>query len=65
MNKISIEDFLNKENEKKNFILKNNRLLKIIDKKDSFKNKENIRKYINKIKDFIESDEIYKEIIIS
>ena len=65
MNKISIEDFLNKENEKKNFILKNNRLLKIIDKKDSFKNKENICKYINKIKDFIESDEIYKEIIIS
>ena len=65
MNKISIEDFLNKENEKKNFILKNNRLLKIIDKKDSFKNKKNIYKYINEIKNFIESDEVYKEIIIS
>ena len=65
MNKISLEDFLSKENEKKNFILKNNRLLKIIDKKDFFKNEENIHKYINEIKDFIESDEIYKEIIIS
>lgn len=65
MNKISLEDFSSKENEKKNFILKNNRLLKIIDKKDFFRNKENIHKYINEIKDFIESDEIYKEIIIS
>lgn len=65
MDKISLEEFLDKENKKRDFILKDNRLLKIIDKKDYFRKEENINKYIGKIKDFIESDEIYKEIIIS
>lgn len=63
MGRISKEDFIKKEESKKNIILQENRLLRIIDKKDKFSNINNITvDYLNKIKQFIESDELYKEI---
>lgn len=66
MGKISKNDFMKKEQEKQKEILKVFRLLRIIDKKDKLKKKENIDFY--KIKEqidiFIKSDDLYKEIII-
>ena len=64
MGKKSLEDFNQKEKIKTFKILENFRLLRIIDKKDKFRN--NITKEQEKeIKDFINGDKAYKEIIIS
>ena len=66
LNKISQEEFLNKEQLKKEKILLNNRLLIIKDSKDTLKNKNKITpQIIQKIQTFIESDVSYEEIVIS
>lgn len=64
MGKINQEDFDKKEQIKINEILKEFRLLKIIDKKDCFKN-EITQKELEKIKDFINGSEKFQTIIIS
>lgn len=66
MNKISPQDFKEKEKIKNNKVLEKYRLLRIIDKRDLLKENINIEKYQikEKIENFIESDELYKEIII-
>lgn len=65
MGKIGEEDFAEKERIKKKAILKECRLLRIVDKKDVFKNIGNITKdYLKQIKNFIESNDLYKEIIV-
>lgn len=64
MNKISEQTFIEKEKIKEQKILENFRLLRIVDKKDKFKRKENIDKYLSQITDFIASDECYKVIEI-
>lgn len=64
LNKISIEKFQEKENKRKEEILKNNiRLLIIQDKKDLWKEKNKIE--LKEILNFIKSNQFYKEIIIS
>lgn len=64
MGKLSQEDFDKKEQIKIDKILEEFRLLKIIDKKDCFKN-EIAQEDINKIYDFINGSEKFCEIIIS
>lgn len=66
MNKITEENFIQKEENKKNIILEKYRLLRIIDKTDKLRIDTNIEKYQIKqqIQNFIKSDELYKEIII-
>lgn len=65
LNKKTREEFYTKESIKNKYILKNNRLLRIIDRKDKFKNKDNILLFLEDIKNFIGSNEAYKEIIVS
>lgn len=66
LNKISMEDFLIKEKNKKEKILLDNRLLVIKDSKDVLKDKNKIDKdTVKKIQTFIESDVSYEEIVIS
>lgn len=63
MGKISTEDFNTKEQNKKDFICKNNKLLVIVDKKDKLKKEENITNdLINEIRNFIKGDDFYKEL---
>lgn len=64
LNKITIEKFQEKEEKRKEEILKNNiRLLIVQDKKDLWKEKNKIN--LKEILNFINSDHFYKEIIIS
>jgi hypothetical protein len=64
LNKITIEKFQEKEEKRKDKILKNNiRLLIIQDKKNLWKEKSKID--LKEILEFIKSDQFYKEIIIS
>lgn len=63
--KITLEQFKQKENEKTNFICRNNRLLRIKDYKDKVKKPTfNIESLVEEIENFIKSDELYKEIEI-
>lgn len=65
MNKITIDDFMDKEKKKEQDILSNFRLLRIIDKKDNLKNFDECLLYYSDIQKFIIGEEKYKEIIIS
>lgn len=62
---ISRDDFEKREQYKQELFLKKFRLLRIKDLKDKFRNEKNIYNYIEEIKQFIESDELYKEIIVN
>lgn len=65
LNKTSLEDFLLKENIKEDEILKEFRLLRIVDKKDLFRKIENCNFYKSKIEQFIYSNKKYEKLIIS
>ena len=65
MNKISKEEFLEKETKKQQELLLNFRLLRIVDKKDVLKNFEKCSFYLPYIQNFINSKEKYQELIIS
>ena len=65
LGKISLEQFEQKEKDKIQFICKNSRLLKIKDRSDKVKKQNfNIDKLMEEIKNFIESDDLYREIEI-
>lgn len=65
LNKCSEEEFKAHEQIKLQKVLEQFRLLIIIDKKDRFKNKNNIKPYLSQIKKFIEGTSDFQEIIIS
>lgn len=65
MNKITVREFQKKEKQKEQDILFNFRLLRIIDKKDVFKNFDKCLSYYPDIQNFIAGKDKYKEIIIS